>query len=275
MLSTLRFIANHPLNRGRPLRGWARFAGWQLVSRLKPEIEVDWIDGARLAVRRGMTGATGNIYCGLHEFYDMGLLLHLLRPGDVFVDAGANIGSYSVLAAKVCGATVHAFEPDPGTAKALRRNLALNAVEALASVHEVALGAETGTVRFTIGLDTTNHIAGDGEDAREVPLRPLDAFGIAPTFMKFDLEGFEAPAFSGAAKTLANPALLALVTELASPEVVALMAGHGLFPKRYDPMTRTFDDGPPNANVLFVRDLDALRARVAAAPRRTVNGVVF
>ena len=49
----------------------------------------DWIEGSKLAARNGMTGATGNIYCGLHEFVDMAFLLHLLRPSDLFVDVGA------------------------------------------------------------------------------------------------------------------------------------------------------------------------------------------
>lgn len=65
------------------------------------EVQFDWIEGARLMVRNGMTGATGNIYCGLHEFTDMSFVLHLLRPDDLFVDVGANIGSYTVLG-KVC-----------------------------------------------------------------------------------------------------------------------------------------------------------------------------
>lgn len=46
-----------------------------------------------------MTGATGNWYCGLQEYEDMSFVLHALRPGDLFVDVGANIGSYSILAA--------------------------------------------------------------------------------------------------------------------------------------------------------------------------------
>src|SRR6185295_2090869 len=95
---------------------WRRFLAWQISSRLLPEVVVPWVHGLRLGARRGMTGATGNIYAGLHEFHDMMLLLHFLRPGDIFLDMGANIGSYSLLAAGVAGATAHAFEPDPQTA---------------------------------------------------------------------------------------------------------------------------------------------------------------
>src|SRR5690242_6809149 len=81
---TLRFIISHPLNRDRPLAALARFASWQLASRLRSEIEYRWIDGATLKIRRGMTGGTGNVYCGLHEFVEMAFALHLLRPGDLF-----------------------------------------------------------------------------------------------------------------------------------------------------------------------------------------------
>lgn len=98
------FIVRHPLSSKHPLRALIRYADWQMRSRLKGEIVFEWVAGSRLIVRRGMTGATGNIYCGLHEYRDMAFLLHLLRADDLFVDIGANIGSYTILASAVCGA---------------------------------------------------------------------------------------------------------------------------------------------------------------------------
>ena len=76
-----------------------------------------WIGGQRLSIRRGMRGATGNIYVGLHEFADMMLTLNFLREGDLFLDIGANVGSYTVLASGICRAVTWAFEPDPGTVR--------------------------------------------------------------------------------------------------------------------------------------------------------------
>ena len=128
-LDTLSFILRHPLNRKRPIASLRRLASWQIASRLHDEVVVEWIGGARLAVKRGMTGATGNVYCGLHEFVEMAFLLHMLRPDDVFLDVGANVGSYAVLASKVCRACSIAFEPDPTAAQFLRRNIYLNAIE--------------------------------------------------------------------------------------------------------------------------------------------------
>lgn len=74
---------------------YGRFVRWQIESRLKEDVTFDWIGDAKLVVGNGMTGATGNVYCCLNEFADMGFLLHLLRKGDLFIDVGANIGSYS------------------------------------------------------------------------------------------------------------------------------------------------------------------------------------
>ena len=73
-----------------------------------------------------MTGATGNLYCGLHEFEEIGFLLHALHPGALFVDVGANIGSYALLAAGVCEGDVVAMETVGSTFACLLDNIALN-----------------------------------------------------------------------------------------------------------------------------------------------------
>jgi len=62
------FLATHPLTRRRRLSATARVLQWQIVSRIRGEVIIDWISGTRFAARRGMTGITGNIYAGLHEF---------------------------------------------------------------------------------------------------------------------------------------------------------------------------------------------------------------
>jgi FkbM family methyltransferase len=274
----LGFILSHPMNRGRPVAALARFADWQLRSRISPEVVVPWIGGARLAVRRGMTGATGNIYCGLHEFTEMGFLLHLVRPGDLFLDIGANVGSYSVLAAKACGARTIAFEPDPHTAGYLRRNLALNGLQSLARVEEVALGPSNGEIAFTIGRDTINRVAAEGEAARIVPVRRLDDIegAAAPTMIKLDVEGFEEQVLEGAAAVLAAPSLLAIQTELDTPEIRERFAGFGFEAMYYDPLARELAVRPFGyrvSNMLYVREPAAVRERLAAAPYRTLNGV--
>ncbi|TMC68336.1 MAG: FkbM family methyltransferase, partial [Chloroflexi bacterium] len=89
---------------------------WQFVSRLiAGPIALPFVEGTSLFAMRGMTGATGNWYCGLHEVREMAFVLHLLRAKDHFLDVGANVGSYTVLAGGAVGARVTAVEPIPET----------------------------------------------------------------------------------------------------------------------------------------------------------------
>jgi len=112
-------------------------------------VAIPFVANSRLLVARGMTGATGNIYCGLHEFEEMGFVLHALCPEDLFVDAGANVGSYTVIAAKVCGARVLAFEPIASTMNALNDNIRLNDISDLVETRQLALGEKVGTLTFS------------------------------------------------------------------------------------------------------------------------------
>lgn len=238
---TLRFILAHPMNRGRPVAALARFAKWQFQSRLQDEVIFDWIDGAKLAVRRGMTGATGNIYCGLHEYVDMRFVLDTLNPGNLFVDIGANAGSYTVLASKVRGARTIAVEPDPVTVRALWRNIEVNGIADKVRVVEAALGARAGTVSFTVGRDTINRVAQAGdENVRDVVVRTLDDVlgGEVPRVIKIDVEGYEAEVFKGAARTLTDPRLKAVITEAQDADVLAILKGAGFVQGYYDPRAR-------------------------------------
>jgi hypothetical protein len=86
-------------------------------------IIVPYVLETKLLIKRGMHGATGAIYTGLQEFEDMAFLLHFLKPEDTFIDIGANIGSYSILAGGVSKANVICVEPIPQTFKSLLLNI--------------------------------------------------------------------------------------------------------------------------------------------------------
>ena len=271
------FFSTHPLTRDAPLSAWARFVGWQLKSRVGGEIIVPWIEGQRLAVRRGMRGVTGNIYVGLHEFADMMLPLHFLREGDLFLDIGANVGSYTVLAAGVRRAQVWAFEPDPGTARALRRNIELNGLGTRVLVHELALGEVDGEAAFTTGLDTINRVTTEaGSATRRVVMRKLDTLigDALPVMIKMDIEGHEEPAIRGAMGVLGRPSLKVIEIETVSAEIEQTFVAHGFSRYRYDPFTRSLTASAEKgaSNTVFVRDPDHVAARLAAAPRVTVLG---
>src|SRR5262249_3097789 len=175
-----------------------------------------WVSGVRLAARHGMTGATGNIYAGLHEFADMAFTLHFLRPDDLFMDVGANIGSYTLLPSGVCKARTIAFEPDPQTMAFLQRNIDLNGLQENVVLEQAAVGAEEGEVEFTVGHGTTNHVTtGNKGPTQRVSMRSLDSVAAStpPTMIKVDVEGYEADVFRGARAVLNSPVLKAILTE--------------------------------------------------------------
>ena len=174
----VKFIANHPLNREHRLAAVVRFARWQLASRLVAgDVVCPWVNGSRFLARAGETGITGNIYTGLHEFADMGFLLHFLRPGDLFVDVGANVGSYTILACAAAGARGIAFEPVPATHRRLRDNVRLNGLEERVRCLNMGVGARPGRLAFTRDSDGTNHTLAAGEraaNAIDVEVTSLD-----------------------------------------------------------------------------------------------------
>ena len=258
-----RTVMSHPLGSRRPLHSFGRIASWQLRSRLQSPRVVDWVNGRKLSVSRGDTGATGNIYFHLHEVADMAFFAHLLRPGDVFIDAGANIGSYTILAS-ANAARIESFEPAPETVVKLRRNIELNGADA--SIHTVALGHENGQAHFTFGNDCVNALAPDGETVVEV--RTLDSFDFAPVAMKMDLEGGEENALAGASATLKKDSLLALEVETVSPASARLLEDAGFARRWYDPFSRAIRREPTGRanNQLWVRDEEAVARRVAEGP---------
>jgi FkbM family methyltransferase len=289
VFDTLSFILRHPLNRARKGAAFRRFVRWQIGSRLVPgAVAVPFVDSTRLLIQPGMTGATGNIYCGLHEFEDMALVLHALREGDLFADVGANVGSYTVLAAGAAGAACLSFEPHPGTFSHLLDNVRLNNLQSKVTAKNIALGARSGFLAFTSELDTVNHVVAEREtvrDAVQVPVETLDAVlsGAALTLMKIDVEGFETEVLDGALEAIQSPSLLAVIMELNGSglrygydedKVHARMLGWGFTPARYDPLQRTVTPiRTRNAgNTLYVRNLGSLRDRVRAAPPHTVLG---
>jgi FkbM family methyltransferase len=290
-LRTLRFIARHPLNRNEPFKALQRFMAWQLAARLRHgAVAVPFVGDTRLLVSRGMNGATGNVYCGLHEFEDMAFVLHALRADDLFVDVGANIGSYSVLAAGAVGARTIAFEPAPRAFECLLDNLRLNDLGSLVDARNEGVGAQHGHQRFTTHLDTVNHVVTDAEPAGasvDVPITTLDAAigASAARMIKVDVEGYETAVIDGGEQTFASPSLMAVLMELNGSgsrygfderQLHGRMVDFGLQPARYEPMTRQLHPVsypfPGNGNGLYVRDLGVVQARVASAPRRRVHG---
>jgi FkbM family methyltransferase len=292
ILNTLSFLLGHPLSQGRKLQTLRRYLVWQIGARLVPgPVACEFANGARLLVRPGMTGATGNVYVGLHEFEDMAFVLHFLRAGDLLVDVGANIGSYTILA--MAGAKAHciAFEPGAAAFAWLERNVRLNGVAALAELHRSAVGARAGTVALTRDGDTVNHVVTDTMTetvpTELAPMTTLDETlaGRIPILLKIDVEGFETEVLNGAIQTLAAPALRAVLLELngsgrrygyTDTDLRRRLEARGFEECAYRPFERRLgsrrEGRSDAANSLFVRDCAFVESRLRDATPFEVQG---
>jgi FkbM family methyltransferase len=125
-----------------------------------------------------------------------------LQTGNLFVDVGANVGTYSVLASSL-GADVIAIEAAADTAALLRENVALNG--GTVEVLECAVGSSLGSVSFTVGRDSVNHVV-HGSGTTNVVMRTLDEIlgGREVSGMKIDVEGYELEVLRGAKSALGD-----------------------------------------------------------------------
>ena len=230
------FIWRHPANRGRRARQLGRAVSFQVRARLFGHRVLApvgrsgqiWVDLHRRA-------ATKALYANPPDWPEMAVWQERLSPGDLFLDVGANVGTYTVFAASL-GATVVAFEPAHDTVELLRENVALNGYDDV-EVVEAAAGAAASTVQFTSGLDSVNRV--DDHGGASVTMVTLDSIIGDRTVagMKVDVEGFEIDVLRGASRALADHRieLMQLEWNDASVEAVGsdrapvaeLLASHG------------------------------------------------
>lgn len=291
VINTLRFIANHPLNEGQKLKGMLRFAKWQIGSRLVPgETVYEWVKGSKFLVRAGETGLTGNIYAGLQEFAEMAYLVHVLGRDDLFVDVGANVGSYTILACAAVGARGCSIEPVPATYKRLIENIRINHLENTVDCHNIGIGSEPGTVRFSSDMDVGNRALAQGEyraGGISVPVSTLDAllWEQTPALIKIDVEGYETAVLDGADETLRRQTLHSVIMEINGSgakygfdesRIFKKMSDFGFGTYSYSPWSREIIEVAAvdcsRENTIFIRNVEAVRSRLKNAPPLVVHG---
>ncbi len=172
----------------------------------------------------------------------------MVCAGEVLYDIGANVGAYSLVAAKKPGgaARVFAFEPSYATLASLCANIVLNEAASHITPLPVAvsnrnaldifklLDVEPGAARHSLGPEPSDE--GPTVWAQPVLTYRLDDliehFGLpSPNHVKLDVDGGELDVLEGAAATLASPALRSMLIEVStslSEQITALLARHGL-----------------------------------------------
>lgn len=288
MLKTINYIRLHPINKNQQCKAIMRFLWWQLKSRIKPGFhKLPFGEKSKILAKKGLTGATGNIYCGLHEFNDMAFLLHFLREGDLFLDIGANIGSYTILSASEVGAQTISFEPIPATFNILEENIKVNQIEHLVELKNNGVGSENGVIRFTSGLDTVNHVASASDkDTVEVNVVTIDSEVqiTKPCLIKIDVEGFETEVINGMTNTLKTENVKAIIIELNGSgnrygydesQIKQKLVDYGFESYAYAPFERKIEHANDleTDNFIFIRDLEFVQKRITQSRVFTIYGV--
>jgi FkbM family methyltransferase len=175
---------------------------------------------------RWVAGAgTHGCWIGTYERDRQQRLFELLKSGECFLDIGANVGFYSLLASRLVGpqGTVHAFEPFPRNLEFVRRHIGLNNIQNI-NVHATAISdGDDRTMRFaTCESPSCGHLtdANEGQSQIDVRVTSLDALWkrnafLKPAVIKIDVEGAEFGVLSGGIQLLREC------------RPIILLAGHG------------------------------------------------
>lgn len=143
---------------------------------------------------------------GEYAFEELSFLKQMIRPDDLVVDAGANIGTHTVWFSQLAGHVV-AFEPQRIAFQTLNANVALNNCLNVHTFH-AALGKENGSILVPVrDQNAPNNFGGvplaGTTDGEPTDLVTLDSLNLTRCdLIKADIEGMEAEFLAGAAETI-------------------------------------------------------------------------
>jgi len=192
---------------------------YNFVEFMKEKIKEDFVivDGCKLLLDK--TDRHGFTIYGEEDHIERELIKKIVRPGDVTIDVGANIGYHTVVMAKIVGKTghVYAFEPSPYNVELLKKTMELNGFQNVSVIHK-AVSEQPGKsfLYFSNGISAhslTNF--GYNNGGIEVSIDSLDNFfkdlDKKINFVKIDAEGYDFKVIRGMKNILKTPNLKLLI----------------------------------------------------------------
>ena len=250
----MKSLTNHPLGKQNKLQTLKRYFAFHFNHSImsKPPKVYKFVNDIKF-FGDFESGIVGNIYYGLNDYEDMSFVLHFLRKNDIFVDIGANCGSYTLLAAGVANARTISIEPVKDTYKFLLKNLQLNSLDKKVFAINIGLSSSSGSLRFSKNKGLMNRVTTDNknnQNTEEIEVTTLDELikNEFPNLLKIDVEGFEFEVLRGATQTLQSNELKAIIIELnnsgtvygyTDQEVHEILINYGFKPYEYNPKNRS------------------------------------
>ena len=281
IIKLLKIIVDHPLNSNKKFKSLLRFFSFNLKKVFKKKIIFSWVEESKLIFDNSEIDTLSqrqikfNYYLGMAEYKDMAFLIHCLKKNDIFIDCGANLGLYTILASKVIGSDTIAFEPHPETVKKFISQLNINNITDKVKIVSKAIGDKISKVNFSNNKDALRRKIiqekdYDEDNLMQVEMTTLDYElpNIKQDFIiKMDLEGFEFKALKGALSILQNKNLKAIIIEINKAEINSinqLLSKFNFFPIEYCPDKRQVKIIKKNfeqkLNLIFIRDFEKIES---------------
>ena len=277
------FIWNHSLVKNERLSAIYRYIKFHFRYVNGQECIIPFLEYS-LLIKKG-EGNQAHYYTYLADFEEMIFLLHYLNKDDRFIDVGANIGAYSILASGQIGCQTLSFEPSIQNYKLLNSNVKLNNLQnsiktynyALGEIDKVSTILFRGTMTYIINDDTMN--------LQKVLIKKLDDFTDHGELIKIDVEGYEEFVLKGATKVLKQLHTNALIVELggkrhnrygsSSDKIHKILINNHFSPIKYDPYNRGIQKlknyRKNQFNTIYIRDEKFVENRIINSPKYKIG----
>jgi FkbM family methyltransferase len=222
----IQWLVRRPELRSEPLVFLSRCIRWKVLTLTHEKPTVLFADDIRMTSPRRNVTASATYQLGYAEPHLFRFLSLYLKEGMHFCDVGANVGAYTLFAAKKVGprGRVFSFEAAPEIYKYLLENIAANGFGNV-DANNLAVGPHPGTIVLCYNPKDIgkSHVCvnpgGDPENHIEIDMVALDQYLASSDmtrldYLKIDVEGFELAVLQGAHKTIANNCQMIIQTEV-------------------------------------------------------------
>jgi FkbM family methyltransferase len=225
-VNSLVAVLSHPTNKSHQLKTIMRVVWWklnQLFFHLPTLVEIS--PGVKCICYPDSSFGSLIVYVTLPEFLEMHFVLAVIEPKDTFIDVGANIGVFSLLAAsKINQGKVYAFEPLALPLQRLQENSFLNNFHSSIIPFNFVISEHNGMINFEEHPASEESAISLQEHSSSSKIQKYKTITLdnfikqkslkAIKLLKIDVEGAELSVLKGATKALENQRVQMILVEL-------------------------------------------------------------